>query len=179
MHVEQATGDRTTPLIVVPATDIRGTYRGLADEPTLHIDPTTLLDEVAITPELVRIGLGHAIPLVAKSAWFDGRVSVALEAIDVPLGQIENAKGKSRITLHQVRSGPTDRSIIDLLSIVAAVRGSAPQLELIFIDGSVIDIALEGGRVFHEGLRLGLPKVDPRLQLATRGASGSRIDRLT
>lgn len=172
VSVKRVDDDRMEELVIVPATNFAASYEGLSDNPKLHIEPTLLLDQVAITPELVKIGLGYAVPLLAKSAWFKGNVSVSLSEIDIPLNQPDASNGKTKITLHQVSSGPSDPEVVQFLQFIAVVNGRLPHAELVFVDGTVIDILVENGRVFHDGLKMGLPKIDPRLQLSSKGSVG-------
>ena len=44
--------------------------------------------------------------------------------------------------------------------------------ELVFIDGSRIDVTAADGMIDHRGVQIGLPKVDPRLQLSSSGRVG-------
>jgi hypothetical protein len=141
--------DQREPLVIIPPLDLDVTYRAADGDSHLAVAPTTILDHVAITPELIEMGLGHAIPLLAQSAWFDGQVSLAIGQIDVPLDEPAKSLGQAQLTLHHVRSGPSDPGVIRLL---------------------LVDLAQE--QVSHSGLRVGLPTIDERLQLATAGSVG-------
>jgi hypothetical protein len=162
----------TKPLLVVPPFDVQLQYRAADGESTLDVPPTTLLNQVTVTPELVRLGLGHAIPILAKSAWFDGQVALMTEAIHIPLSNPVESTGRATLTLHQMRSGPSDPSIVKLLDIIAQLRKKDPQHELVFVDGSQVEIVVENGKVRHQGLAMGLPRVDPRLQISSQGLVG-------
>lgn len=160
------------PLVVIPTLDVDITYRAADGDSHLLIAPTKILDQVELTQELIDIGLGHAMPLLARSLWFDGRVSMSIGEIDVPLARPLASTGKVVLTLHRVRSGPADENIRKVLDLVASMRRTEPQHELVFVDGSEVLVSLDGARVHHEGLRFGLPKVDSRLQMATSGSVG-------
>ncbi len=160
------------PLVVVPPFDMTVHYTALSGASRLKVDPTPLLREVQITRELIELGLGHAVPLLAKSAWFDGKVSLDVGIIDVPLDDPKQANAKLSLTLHQVRSGPSDPVIMRALDLLARLRKSEVPRELVFVDGSTIDIEVRDGRVFHRGLQFGLPQMDSRLQIATSGSVG-------
>jgi hypothetical protein len=164
--------DRDQPLVVIPPIEVVAEYRAVDGASTLHVEPAKLLREVAITPELMRLGLGYAIPVLAKSAWFDGRISIETGPIDILLDAPKDATGSATITLHEVRSGPSEPVMIQILDLMAHMRGRSPQHELVFIDGSKIDIQVANRQVTHSGLKLGLPRIDPRLQLSTSGSVG-------
>lgn len=160
------------PITVIPPMDADIQYRALNQEAQLVVQPMQVLDQAALTPELVRLGLGLAVPFLAKSAWFDGRVSLKTKEIRVPLANAVQSQGEATLTLHQVRSGPSEPLIVGALDALARLRGKEASHELVFVDGSEVLVQVADGRVFHSGLESGLPKLDPRLQIATQGYVG-------
>lgn len=160
------------PLVVVPPFDIAASYQAASGDSRLTIKPTRILDQVTITKELIDMGLGHAVPLLAKSAWFSGRVSLDVGDIAVPLKNPKLTNAQCKLTLHEVRSGPNDPTINQALDLIARLRNRQASHELVFVDGSVIDVAVADGRVRHEGLEFGFPKMDSRFQIATSGTVG-------
>ena len=159
-------------LAVIAPFDVIVTYQAASGDSHLSIAPTTILDHAVLTPELVELGLDYAVPVLASSAWFDGEVSLVVGKIDIPLERPKETRGEMDLTLHQVRSGPTAPAIIRALDIIAAVRGIAPQHELVFVDGSQVHVSLADARVHHSRLLMGLPKMDTRLQMSTSGSVG-------
>jgi hypothetical protein len=160
------------PLVIIPPFDLELQYRALDGPTRLHVVGTKVLKEVELTPELIELGLGYAVPLLAKSAWFDGRISLDIGDIDIPLDQPIQSQGTAQITLHQVRSGPSQPQIVSLLDLLAKVRKKEPHHELVFVDGSQIKVDVRDSRVTHSGLQVGLPRIDPRFQLETTGSVG-------
>jgi len=157
---------------VVPPFDIELSYFAIRDEPQLIVKPAEILDEVQLTQELINLGLDRAIPFLAKSAWFDGRVSLTIKHITIPLEQPQRSSGEAFMTLHEVRSGPLEPLIVGALDAIASLREKEASHELVFVDGSKITIKVEDERVFHSGLEAGLPRLDPRLQVASEGYVG-------
>ena len=170
VQIEPVDGSRS--IQVVPPMNADMSYRALKEEAILIIQPMHVLDQAELTPELVRLGVGLAVPLLAKSAWFDGRISLNTEEIRVPLALPVDSKGAATLTLHQVRSGPSEPLIVGALDALANLRGKEASHELVFVDGSQVVIQVSDGRVFHSGLEAGLPKLDPRLQIASQGYVG-------
>jgi hypothetical protein len=164
--------DSPEPLLVVPPFNTIVEYLARSGEPKLIVSPSNILDHVEVTPELVRLGLGRAIPLLAKSAWFDGRVSLQTDRIEIPIERPEASRGKGTLTLHEVRSGPAEPVVMSILEMIAKFRGKEPVYELVFIDGSRIDVSAIDGMIDHQGIEIGLPKVDPRLQMSSAGRVG-------
>ncbi len=172
MSVRVNRAGEESPLMVVPSFDVSLDYRAIDGESRLRIEPTRLLNEVELTSELMRLGLEYAIPLLAKSAWFDGRVSIDTGVIEIPLDEPRKMNGTVTITLHEVRSGPKEPVVIQALDLLAQLRGRSAPHELVFINGSKVDVAMSDERVSHRGLQLGLPKLDPRLQFSSQGSVG-------
>ena len=170
VQIEPMDGSRAIQVIPPMNADI--SYRALNDDAHLIIQPMQVLDQTELTPELVRLGVGLAVPLLAKSAWFDGRVSLKTKEIRVPLAKPIDSRGQATLTLHQVRSGPSEPLIVGALDALANLRGKETSHEIVFVDGSQVAIQVADGKVFHSGLEAGLPKLDQRLQIATHGYVG-------
>ncbi len=164
--------DGSRAIQVIPPMNADISYRALNENALLIVQPMQVLDHAELTPELVRLGIGLAIPLLAKSAWFDGRISLKTEEIRVPLAMPVDSKGEATLTLHQVQSGPSEPLIVGALDALANLRGKDASHELVFVDGSQVVIQVADGRVFHSGLEAGLPKLDTRLQIASQGYVG-------
>ncbi len=157
---------------VVPPFDIEFLYSAISDEPKIIVQPATILNEVKITQELIGLGLDKAIPFLAKSAWFDGRLSLASQEISIPLERPQQSRGQATLTLHEVRSGPSEPLIVGALDAIAHLREKEANHEIVFVDGSQVLIQVQDERVFHSGLEGGLPRLDSRLQLASEGYVG-------
>lgn len=165
-HVDQA------EMEVVPPFDIEFLYSAISNDPTVTIQPATILNEVKITQELIGLGLDKAIPFLAKSAWFDGRLSLASQEISIPLERPQQSRGQASLTLHEVRSGPSEPLIVGALDAIARLREKEANHEIVFVNGSQILIQVQDERVYHSGLEAGLPRLDSRLQLASEGYVG-------
>ncbi len=160
------------PLVIVPPFDLEIQYLAATSPSRLRIAPTQVLKQVELTPELIELGLGYAVPLMAKSAWFDGKISLDIDQIDIPLNDPLQSTGNAVLTLHTVRTGPTQPTIISLLDLAAKFLQREPHHELVFVDGSKIAIGMKDAQVTHAGLQVGLPRLDPRLQFESQGSVG-------
>lgn len=171
-HVSVTDVDTGQPVMVIPPVDTAISYKSLDVNSQVVIEPTKVLDRVVITQELVHLGLAKAVPLLAQSTEFDGSVSLECQQITVPLEHPEESTGSAQLTLHQVRSVPTHPTILTCLDILGRLFQTEVPHELVFVDGSRINVEVGGGVVKHGGVRAGLPRVDQRLQIATSGAVG-------
>ena len=166
------------PLVVIPPFNLSLQYHAASGPSRLRIAPAQVLKEVELTPELIELGLGYAVPLLAESAWFDGKVSLDIDELNIPLQAPVQSTGNAILTLHTVRSGPTQPAIVNVLDFIAKLRGQEPQHELVFVDGSQIAIGIQNAQVSHAGLSVGLPQVDTRLQFESSGSVGLLDKRL-
>ena len=166
------------PLVVIPPFNLSLQYLAASGPSRLRVAPAQVLKEVALTPELIELGLGYAVPLLAESAWFDGKVSLDIDELNIPLEAPLQSTGNAILTLHTVRSGPTQPEIVSVLDFIATLRGQALQHELVFVDGSQIAIGMQNAQVTHAGLQVGLPLVDTRLQFESSGSVGLLDKRL-
>ena len=160
------------PLVVIPPFDLNIEYLAASGPSRLHVGQTQVLKQVELTPELIELGLGYAVPLMAKSAWFDGKVSLDIGELDILLETPIQSTGNAVLTLHTVRTGPTQPAIISVLDLIARFRGVESKHELVFVDGSQIEIGMKDTYVTHKGLQVGLPRVDSRLQFESSGSVG-------
>ncbi len=166
------------PLVVIPPFDLNIQYLAAKGPSRVQVAPAQVLKQVELTTELIELGLGYAVPLMAKSAWFDGKVSLDIAALDIPLDEPIQSTGSAVLTLHTVRTGPTQPTIVSLLDLIAKFRGIEPLHELVFVDGSQIAIGMKNAQVTHAGLQVGLPRVDSRLQFESSGSVGLLDKRL-
>ncbi len=165
----------TVPMVVVPPFDVDFRYRRFFpgsphDGPQIDVDPTRLLDHVQLTPELMRLGLELALPLLAQSAWLDGDVSLELGAVSIPLESPIRSSGTAQLTFHEVRAGLTEPALTAALQTLARLIGRDPSDEVVLVDGSQMHLTLADGTLEHTGMRLGLPRIDPDFQISSEGS---------
>lgn len=172
MSVQVTKNGESKPLVVVPPFDSNLSYRASGQEPMLEVEPTQFLKETVLTQELVQLGLGHAIPLLAKSAWFDGRVSLSSGPISIPLDRPIESRGTATLIMHEVRTGPTEPLVVDAIAFLSTLRNKDIPSELVFVNGSKVELGLENKTISHSGLEAGLPKLDERLQVSSAGTVG-------
>ncbi len=172
LHVTVTDEQSGQPVMVIPPLDATVAYKSLDVDSQLVIEPMKALDQVAITQELVHLGLSKAVPLLAKSTEFDGKISLETQRITIPLQHPQDSVGSAKLTLHQVRSVPTHPTILSAIDILGRMFKRDLPHELVFVDGSAINVEVANQMIKHDGVRAGLPRVDERLQIATAGSVG-------
>ena len=164
--------DSSEPLVVIPPWDFDLSVRAANGKPSLHLQPTRWLDHVKLTPELMKMGLEFALPAMARSAWLDGDVTLDSDRVDISLDHMADSSGQCLITFHSVRAGFQSPAMIGVTKALAKFAGHDSDGEIFLVDGTQLQVHLENGFVHHEGMRFGLPRLDPRLQLASSGQVG-------
>ena len=150
----------------------------------VHLSPVTLLDEVALTPELCSRGLQLVAPMLADVVDVSGRVSCRVDRFTLPIGGSDQDGGSDPIersaladvagtvTLSDVSVGPKGRILDRLLPLLGRLTDVQPDASLSLAGSSELSFELVDGRVHHDGLVLLLPVADTSLQLQSHGSVG-------
>jgi len=129
--------------------------------PELVVEPVRLLDRSEITPEMCNDFLKYIAPVVAGATRAEGTFSLELDRGRFPLDDARASELAGRLHIHtvQVGAGPLVQKLAGLLRLPASVE---------MAHDSVVSFTLEDRRVFHEGLKFGLPN----LSIETHGSVG-------
>ena len=131
----------------------------------LSLQPGPLVTDVAISREVSDKALKYIAPVFADAARVEGRFSLNLSELAVPLAQPAGAPPQGRaagqLQVHAVRvtPGPT---VAQWISLVRQIEGAARdgvqgvvapgETTLVSIENQAIDFQLVDGRVYHRGL---------------------------
>jgi hypothetical protein len=162
----------TDPLVVAPNIELELRYRAAEGASNLHIAPALVLDQVDVTPELMRLGLELAVPILAQSAWIDGRISLRLGEVDIPLETPLQSQGQAELTFHSVQAGLNEPALMSVVQLLAKLMNRPPHEEILLADQSIVAVRVADGQVWHEGLKFGLPRLDPRMLVGSSGSVG-------
>ncbi len=106
-----------------------------------------------------------------------GEVSLSLSKVRMPLGvggkeAIKQLEAEGKLTLHQVGSQVNSPMWQALIKMVADMNGKQPGKVIRLVADAEIPFQVRDGRLYHEGLRIGFPDIDPQLVVSTRGSIG-------
>jgi hypothetical protein len=106
-----------------------------------------------------------------------GEVSLSLGKVRMPLGvgekeAIQQLEAEGKLTLHQVGSQVNSPLWQALIKMVADMNGKQPGKVIRVEADADMPFQVRDGRLYHQGLRLGFPDIDPRLVVSTRGSIG-------
>jgi translocation and assembly module TamB len=116
---------------------------------------------VRIHADMGTNSLPYVAPAVAGVATADGRFSIELERLRIPLEDLAQGDFAGRMFVHSIELGPGP--LIQELALAMGYNGPAQ-----IAQNSTIDFQLANGRVYHRGVELKFPDVTVR----THGSVG-------
>ncbi|MBX9584097.1 MAG: hypothetical protein K2X87_27675 [Gemmataceae bacterium] len=125
--------------------------------PTVRLDtgdaevsfaPGKVIDRATLTAQATAGALGYALPVIANATNPEGQLSLELGDNRIPLADFGKASVRGRILVHQasVGAGPVMTEVLTLLG--------QPSARMSLANEQAVPIAVEDGRVLHEGLAL-------------------------
>jgi hypothetical protein len=175
LTVRLAAGD--APVIDVDAIDMSLRVEKTDDGRVLTLDPVVLFEKRQLSPSLAN-KLVHLIdPTLTDVPQISGQVSLALDKLRMPLGIPKDQLARrieieGKLRLHKVSTevrNPLRRALVQL---VADMNGKQASDVVRLVQDTEIRFQVRDGRLHHEGLRIGLPDIDPELMLTSHGSVG-------
>lgn len=153
--------------------DVRAALRPAADgrESEWTIEPVRLLADARLEPAVAHGVLAYIAPVLADATRTGGRFSLRLDGGRFPVGNPASGTVAGELAMHEVVLGPGPL----VANLVRALPGRLPEPPAIKLaDESRVTFRLADRRVFHEGLRFGLPlaRAGQRLDINSRGSVG-------
>jgi hypothetical protein len=153
-----------------PQIDLRGS------EPVLYLPAGKMINQVALTPETARTWLAYVAPLAADATSAQGTFSLATQGAQIPLMDPMKMKAQGELTLSNIviGAGPTAEKLLATatqLHTMIDPESANKQRDLktwLTLDEQTVPVAIENGRVFHEGIRISHKDVI----VETRGSVG-------
>jgi hypothetical protein len=153
--------------------DVRAALRpsadGAASEWTL--EPVRLLADARLEPAVAQGVLAYIAPVLADATRTSGRFSLRLDGGRFPIGDPAAGTLAGELAMHEVVLGPGPL----VAGLVQSLPGRIPAPPAIKLaDESRVTFEVRDRRVFHDGLRFGLPlaKAGQRLDMHSRGSVG-------
>jgi hypothetical protein len=165
------------PVIDIDAINLTIRVEQEGEGRVLTLDPVVIFDRRKLSPKLTTRLLQLIDPTMTDSPQISGEISLSLDKLRMPIGvprdkALKGMELEGKLVLHQVSGEVKNPLRQSLLRLVADMNGKdAPKVMRIAQDAE-IRFKVQGGRLHHEGLRIGLPDIDPELQLTSRGSIG-------
>ncbi|UUO07633.1 hypothetical protein M4951_04830 [Blastopirellula sp. J2-11] len=127
---------------LTPATSQQG--------PLLRFDHIQAMDHFQLTEEMCDDLLKYAVPIMHGVTNVNGNASLRFEEWEFPLDNPKQGTGHGTLEIHEASlvSGPILKSITDALQMAPSVQ---------IASNCEVKFKLADGRVYHEGLEIGLP----------------------
>ena len=138
--------------------------------------PMTVLENVAITPQMCQSWLKFVAPLLAEATSVDGRLSLTLNQARYNIANVNDQTIDGQLVIHSavVGPGPLSNQVIGLVQQINAIRKkelastvSSPQVWM-QLPQQAIAFRMENGRVIHRDLKVSVGDVT----LVSSGAVG-------
>ncbi len=142
----------------------------------LELPPGPLLTDLQITPSMCRTWLLYVAPLVAQATSAEGRFSLQLDHLSMPLGTAEAADISGALAIQQGRigPGPLAQQLISVAEGIPVLLGrrpagsASPTRRGVEIPAQVVAFDMQDGRVSHQQMEMRVGEV----RLTTTGWVG-------
>ncbi|MCY2992709.1 MAG: hypothetical protein NTY19_33245 [Planctomycetota bacterium] len=130
--------------------------------PLLRVDKGRVIENVRISPELCRLWLKYVAPLVADATQAEGRFSMSVDEVAVPLTDTSRSNVHGHLFIHaaQVGPGPLAQEFLGVAQqIRSVVGGGAGGSNLqatpwVLLPEQDVKFDVVDGRVYHQGLTM-------------------------
>lgn len=144
----------------------------------LTIPKTRLVNHHQLTTELVEDHLRLIAPLLSGSTYARGEYSIQLNDFQLPLDEsdpearLRQTQLDAKVVLHDVAVGGKGQVFAKVVRTIAMVTGKQLPNRLQVARGCEVAVQVRDGRVFHQGLAVGLPEMSEELMIRSQGSVG-------
>jgi hypothetical protein len=142
------------------------------------MDPTTILDQETLTPQLCSQGLQLIAPMLADVVDVEGKISFRLDQFSVPVGGAEedqsqqSAKINGTITLADVSVSVNNKFTAQLVPLLRQFGAIDRNLEMTVSRSMEVSFQVVEERVHHQGLMFLLPVAGSSFEIQSSGSVG-------
>ncbi len=164
-------------IIDVSALNVTVHVEGDGAQRQLRLEPVQLFSHRTLNPKFCNRLLQLMNPGLQDAISISGQFSLSLNDLTVPMGlpREELAQAiqvEGELVLDQVTLETENRLLQALAKLVADIQGKEPPLTTRVVKNTTVKFAARNGKLFHEGLQLGFPDIDPDLQIHSSGYVG-------
>jgi hypothetical protein len=159
--------------------DINVTFRVEKAEEgrVLTLDPVAIFNKRKLTGKLAGRLLHLFDPTMSNNPHISGAVSLSLDKLRMPIGiardrAVKRMELEGKLVLHEVCTEVSNPMRQMLVQLVADMNGKDASHVVRLAQDAEIRFHVRDGQLYHEGLRIGFPDIDPELQLTSRGSVG-------
>jgi hypothetical protein len=165
------------PVIDVDGIDMTFRVEKAEDGRILTLDPVVLLDRRKVSPKLASRLLHLFDPTMSDTPEVNGAVSLSLDKLRIPIGvprdqAVKRIEMEGKFGLHDVSTDVRSPMGQTLVKLVADMNGKSTSEVVRLAKSTEVRFQVRDGRLYHEGLSIGFPDIDPALQLTSHGSVG-------
>jgi hypothetical protein len=165
------------PCLMVDNLHLKFSVESTKDGRVLTLAPVTVLDKRKLTPEVGDELLHLIVPTLADVTGVQGEISLSLDTFRVPLDVPPNEFTKrvevaGKLQLHQISADAKTPLLGATVKVLADMHGKKPSEVVRVVENADVRFRVQGGRIYHEGLRMGLPDIEPKLLVTSSGSVG-------
>jgi hypothetical protein len=143
----------------------------------LTLDPVVIFDHRKLSPKLASNLLHLFDATMSDTPDVNGEFSLSLDKLRIPIGipreeAIKRVELEGKLVLHQVSKQVKNPMSQTVVQLVADLNGKKASEVVRLAQDAEIHFQVRDGRLYHEGLRVGFPDIDPQLQLTSHGSVG-------
>ncbi|KAA5539214.1 hypothetical protein FYK55_25170 [Roseiconus nitratireducens] len=168
------------PLLDVDGVDLKMEIRYQDDVPVLELAPVNLFDHRRLESQRGEEWLRLLVPALADVADVEGEFSLSIDSMHVPLSGskqqlLRSTELNGQLQLHEVTTTVGTPLLTAMVKVLADQYGKSPSQTVRVAKDCEVHFQLREGRLFQEGLRIGLPEFSPDLVCRVGGSVG--VDR--
>jgi hypothetical protein len=165
------------PSLAVDNLHLKFSVESTKDGRMLTLAPVTVFEKRKLTPEVGDELLHLVVPTLADVTGVQGEISLSLDTFRVPLDVHENELEKrievaGKLQLHQISADAKTPLLGTMVKVLADMHGKKPSQIVRVVENADVRFQVRAGRIYHEGLRIGLPEIDPKLLVSSSGSVG-------
>jgi hypothetical protein len=143
----------------------------------LTFDPIVIFNRRKMAGKLASWLLHLFDPTISDTPQISGAFSLSLDRLRIPLGvpkdqAVKQIEMEGKLVLHDVFVNVRNPMALALVRLVADMNGKNASDVVHLAQNAEIGFQVRDGRLYHEGLRIGFPDIDPKLELTSRGSVG-------
>ena len=165
------------PVIDIDAVNLTVRVEQSEEGRVLTLDPVVIFDRRKLSPKLTSRLIQLFDPAMTDIPQVSGEISFSLDKLRIPIGvprdqAVKGMEVEGKLVLHQVSGEVKNPLRQSLVRLVADMNGKAVPKVVNLAQDAEIRFQVRDGRMHHEGLRIGLPDIDPQLHVTSRGSVG-------
>src|SRR6516165_6411041 len=165
------------PVIDVDAINMTIRVEKAEEGRVLTLDPVVIFDHRKLSPKLAGNLLHLFDPTMSDIPEINEEFSLSLDKLRIPIGvprdqAVKRMEVEGKLVLHDVSTGVKSPMGQALVKLVADMNGKKTFEVARLAKNTEVRFQVRDGRLYHEGLSVGFPDIDPQLQVASRGSVG-------